>query len=193
MMVIRQAAIGDAHHLAQFAISAHGGLNEALYGGLIPGRSVESFLEPEFARPGVTAYYKNHWIAELDGQVAGGINAFPYDDFANDTHDPEIREERYAVLQPFENLPAAGTYHVMTLSVSPVYRKSGVGSALLMLACEQARERGFSEISLYVFGQNSGALALYEKSQFKIAGRAPVVDHPSLRYTGELFLMVAAL
>ena len=192
-MIIRQATIGDARHLAQFAISAHGGLEEALDGGLVPGRSVESFLEPEFARPGVTAYYKNHWIAELDGQVAGGISAFPFDDFANDTHDPEIPEERFAVFQPFGELPAAGTYHLVTISVSPAYRKAGVGSALLKFACDQARERGFSEISLYVFGQNSGALALYEKSEFTVAGRAPVVDHPSLRYTGELFLMIAPL
>jgi ribosomal protein S18 acetylase RimI-like enzyme len=192
-MIIRQATIGDAPHLAQFSISAHGGLNEAFYGGLVPGRSVESFLEAGFARSGSTESYKNHWIAEQGGQVAGGMRAFPYDDFANDIRDPEIPQERYAVFQPFANLPAAGTYYVETLAVSLACRKAGVGSALLMLARSQARERGFSEVSLHVFAQNAGAIAFYEKSQFNVAGREPVVDHPSLRYTGEIFLMVAFL
>ncbi len=192
-MLIRQADIVDLRHLAQFAISAHGGLEEALYGGLLSGRSVESFLEPEFAQSGSTAFYRNHWIAEHDGEVAGGIHAFPYDNFANDQHDPEIPEQRYAVLQPFDNLPAAGTYHINTLAVSPVFRKQGIGSDLLTFACNRARALEFPDISLYVFAQNAGALALYEKSGFKRAGRKPVVDHPSLRYSGELFLMVAAL
>ena len=192
-MLIRQADIVDLRHLAQFAISAHGGLEEALYGGLLSGRSVESFLEPEFAQSGSTAFYRNHWIAEHDGEVAGGIHAFPYDNFANDQHDPEIPEQRYAVLQPFDNLPAAGTYHVSTLAVSPAFRKQGIGSDLLTFACNRARALEFPDISLYVFAQNAGALALYEKSGFKRAGRKPVVDHPSLRYSGELFLMVAAL
>ena len=192
-MIIRQAALGDAHHLAQFAISAHGGLDEALYGGLVPGRSVENFLEPEYAKSGITAFHENHWIAELGDRVAGGIHAFPFDNFANDQHDPGIPEERYVVFRPFDNLPAGGTYHVYTLAVSPACRKRGVGSALLMSACKRARALEFSEISLYVFAQNAGALALYEKSRFKLAGREPVVDHPSLRYTGEVFLMVASL
>jgi ribosomal protein S18 acetylase RimI-like enzyme len=192
-MIIRHATIDDAPHLAQFAISAHGGLNEALYGGLVPGRTVESFLEPAFARTGTTAFYENHWIAEQDGQVAGGIQAFPYDDYANDISDPEIPQERYAVLQPFDNLSAAGTYYVETLAVTPACRKTGAGSALLMMACGHAGERGFSEVSLHVFAQNACALALYEKLGFKMAGREPVVDHPSLRYTGELFLMIASL
>lgn len=192
-MLIRQATKGDARHLARFAISAHGGLNETLYDGLVPGRSVESFLEPKYARPGITAYFENHWIAEQGGRIAGGIHSFPFDDFANDSHDPDVPPERYATFQPFDNLAAAGTYHVNTLAVSPACRKQGVGAALLMSACERARALEFPEISLYVFAQNTGARGLYEKSGFKVAGREPVVDHPALRYTGELFLMVAAL
>ena len=192
-MTFRQAAIGDVRHLARFAIMAHGGCNEALYDGLVPGQSIESVLEPRYSQSGVTTFYENHWIAEQDGQVAGGMHAFPFDDWANDSADPRIPEERYAILQPFSDLPAGGTYHVNALSVYPEFARRGIGSSLLSLACEHAKEKAFTEISLYVFTENAGALVLYETSGFKVVGREPVVEHPLVRYTGEVFLMAASL
>lgn len=192
-MTLRQAAIGDARHLARFAIMAHGGCNEALYDGLVPGQSIESVLEPSYSQSGTTAFYENHWIAEQDGQVAGGMHAFPFDDWENDPPDPRIPEERYGILQPFFNLPAPGTYYVNALSVYPEFCRRGIGSSLFSLACDHAKEKVFTEISLYVFAENVGALVLYEKSGFKVVGREPVVEHPLVRYTGEVFLMVASL
>ena len=192
-MTLRQAIAGDTRHLAQFAIMAHGGCNEALYDGLFPHQSIESVIEPGYSRSGTTTFYKNHWIAAESGQVAGGMHAFAFDVWADDPPDPRIPEEHYAVLQPFANLPASGTYHVNALSVYPEFCRKGIGASLLSLACEHGREKGFAEISLYVFAQNVGAVALYEKSGFKIVGREPVVEHPCLRYTGEIFLMATSL
>jgi len=192
-MTIRQATIGDAPHLARFAIMAHGGLNEALYEGLVPDQTIESVLEPSYSRSGVTAFYENHWIDEQDGRVAGGMHAFPFDDWANDPHDPRIPEERYAIAQPIFNLPAPGTYHVCALSTYTEFCRRGIARSLLSLACEHARVKQFSTISLYVFADNVGALALYEKMGFKVAGREPVIEHPLIRYTGEFFLMAATL
>jgi ribosomal protein S18 acetylase RimI-like enzyme len=57
------------------------------------------------------------------------------------------------------------------------------------LACDQAVEKGFSDLSLFVFAQNAGAVALYEKHGYKVAGRSPVVEHPLLRYTGDVLIM----
>ncbi len=192
-MTVRQAAIGDARHLARFAIMAHGGINEALYDGLVPDQSIEGVLEPSYSQSGVTAFYENHWIDEQDGRVAGGMHAFSFDNWENDPPDPRIPEERYRILQPFINLPAHGTYYVNALSTYPEFCRRGIASSLLSLACEQAKEKAFTEISLYVFSENVGALVLYEKFGFKVVGREPVVEHPLIIYTGEVFLMAATL
>ena len=192
-MTIRQAAIGDVSHLARFAVMMGGGCFEAIYDGLFPDQSIENILEPNFSQPGATDFHENHWIAEQDGRVAGGLHASPFDDFANDTDDPRVPEERYDVLKPIYDLPAPGTYFVNALSTYPEYCRRGIASSLLSLACEQGREKGFTEIGLYVFAQNTGALALYEKSGFKVVGREPVVEHPFLLYTGEAYLMTAPL
>ena len=193
-MRFRQATIDDTHHLARFVIMADGGCDEALYDGLFPDQSIESVLEPNYSQSGATDFYENHWIAEQDGRIAGGLHAFPFDNFANDPPpDPRVPKERYAILRPFDNLPAPGTYFVNALSTYPEFCRRGIGSSLLSLACEHGKEKGFSEISLYVYGGNAGAVALYEKSGFKVVGREPVVEHPLVRYTGEAFLMIAPL
>lgn len=193
-MNLRQATIDDAPHLARFATMMDGGCYEALYDGLIPGQSTESILEPMFSQSDATDFYQNHWIAEQDGQVAGGMHAFPYDDYANDPPpDPRIPEERFAIIQPWFNLPADGTYYLLALAVYPEYCRRGIGSSLLSLACEHAKEKEFTEISLHVYTENVGAVVLYEKSGFKIVDRGPIVEHPLIRYKGETILMVASL
>ncbi len=173
---------------------ADGGCDEALYDGLFPDQSIESVLEPNYSQSGTTDFYENHWIAEQDGQIAGGLHAFPFDDYANDPPpDPRVPEERYVLLQPFDNLPAPGTYYVNVLSVYPEFCRRGIASSLLSLACKHAKEKTFTEISLLVYGGNVGAVTLYEKLGFKVVGREPVVEHPLVRYTGEAFLMIASL
>ncbi|MFP6729917.1 MAG: N-acetyltransferase [Alphaproteobacteria bacterium] len=121
------------------------------------------------------------------------MHAFPFDNWANDPPDPRIPKERYAIVQPFDNLPAYGTFHVNALSTYPEYCRRGIAKSLLSRACDQAKEAAFTEISHYVFADNVGAFALYEKMGFKVVGREPTIEHPLLRYTGEVFLMVAAL
>ena len=112
-----------------------------------------------------------------DGQIAGALHAFPFDDYANDPPpDPRVPEERYAILKPFEDLPAPGTYFVNAISVYPEFCRRGIASSLLSLAFEHGKEAAFTEISLLVYGGNTGAVALYEKRGFKVVGREPVVE-----------------
>ncbi len=96
-----------------------------------------------------------------------------------------------APTQRHRNVPKL--YHVNALSTYPEFCRRGIASSLLSLACEQAKEKAFTEISLYVFSENVGALELYEKFGFKVVGREPVVEHPLIFYTGEVFLMAATL
>ena len=67
---------------------AHGGFNQALYGGL--DQSVENIIESELCDSGSTEYYKNYWVA-LDGnEIVGGLLAFPYDDQDADSDHPRL-------------------------------------------------------------------------------------------------------
>ncbi len=53
--------------------------------------------------------------------------------------------------------------HIFLLYVAPEHRRQGIGSALVTLAENWARERGDKQISLQVFTTNKPAVNLYEK------------------------------
>ncbi|GIT47511.1 MAG: hypothetical protein Ct9H300mP13_3070 [Gammaproteobacteria bacterium] len=52
-----------------------GGVMEALYHELIPGQGAKQVIERLFSRLRPTAL-ANCWVAECEGQVVGGLNAF---------------------------------------------------------------------------------------------------------------------
>lgn len=60
---------------------------------------------------------------------------------------------------------------VLTFCVVEGARRGGMGAALLEAACERVRGRGGVQIFLEVSQDNSGALALYQKSGFVAVGR----------------------
>lgn len=61
--------------------------------------------------------------------------------------------------------------HLFSLYIEPKYAGKGFGKALLAAALGRLSERGFREISLWVFKANLGALGLYKKMEFEPTGR----------------------
>ena len=64
---------------------------------------------------------------------------------------------------------------------------------MLSIAREQAHQRGFDTLSLQVFEQNEGAVKLYKRNGFKVAGCAPVVPHELIDHTGDVLLMASEI
>jgi ribosomal protein S18 acetylase RimI-like enzyme len=191
---IRQATGDDIPHLARFQTEAYGGYNEVLYDGLIPGQSIESLVQPQFAQPDTTPFYENHWVAMYDGQVVGGIHAFAMKDMEKFPRDPLVPEARHAMAEEYlHHLPAPDTYYIHALAVYPEFRGKGIATILLSLGLKHAENEGFAECSLYVFAENTSAVALYKKYGFKVANRYRITEHPLLYYSGDTLLMTCAV
>ena len=108
--------------------------------------------------------------------------------------DPLVPEERYmAIYEDLNDIQAPGTYYIHVLTIYPEFHRKGIASTLLSLALKQTAEKGFAECSLFVFAENVGAIALYEKHGFKEAARTPVTEHPLLYYTGDMLLMTCVV
>ena len=183
----RRTSQADIPHLIRIRMMAHGGFNEALYENL--DQSIEEIIETDLSNSMLTDYYKNYWVALHGDEIAGGLHAFPCDDFENDPRNPLVPEERYLIEEPFYEIQGSGTYYIHALSVFPEFTRRGVGSVLLELAREQAIMRGFSELSLHVFAENVGAVSLYDKHGYQEIGRRPLVPHPRMIYSGDILLM----
>ncbi|TQN42401.1 acetyltransferase (GNAT) family protein [Blastococcus colisei] len=63
---------------------------------------------------------------------------------------------------------AAWIYH---LWVAPSERRRGLGRRLVEEAADAVRERGARHLQLNVFGDNTGAIALYERMGFSITAQ----------------------
>lgn len=89
-------------------------------------------------------------VAELNGDVAGfcSVTAPSRDDDAGDR-----------------------TCEVTAIYVDPDAWRAGVGRALLDAALNQLRQDGCEEATLWVFAQNAGANAFYERFGFAPDGR----------------------
>ena len=79
----------------------------------MPGKSVAEMIERRFLFEGSSKSYKNCWVIEVDGEVAGDLHAHLYDDMDDDPPDQIVPERRFVVVEPMIAIekPAYGTFH----------------------------------------------------------------------------------
>jgi ribosomal protein S18 acetylase RimI-like enzyme len=192
---LRRATETDVPDLARLHIMAAHGIIDALYHDLVPGVPTEKVFEWRFTQTGSVKSYEYCWVAQQGSQTIGMAHAHPIDGLAAAPSDPRLTPDRLAVVAPFAALSdqARGSYHINAVAVAPECRGGGIGNRLMALATSEAERRGFTELSLIVFEQNSRAAALYQRLGFQVAGRSPAVPHPLLHHTGDLLLMMRRL
>jgi hypothetical protein len=111
-ITVRQATVSDIPHLAFFLLEATGGIIEAIYHGVIPERPTQQIVEHLFSLPGSISSLANCWVAEHEGAVVGGLNAFPYDAFDQEPVNPLFLEER----RPLARLPINSLLQAVIIS-----------------------------------------------------------------------------
>jgi ribosomal protein S18 acetylase RimI-like enzyme len=186
----RPATREDSRKIAELFGIASGGVAEYLWSTLVteyPGLAPIEIGARRYAREEGAFSYKNCTVAELGGEVVGMLHAFPMEE----PEQEEAGEDVDPILEPYSRLEVPGSYYVSAMAVFPKHQGKGLGKRMLEIATEQARDRGYQQVSLLVFGQNEGAVELYRRNGFRVVDRAPVVPHEFIRYTGEVLLMTA--
>lgn len=105
---------------------------------------------------------------------------------------PEDMPAMFRPLQELENL-APSTWYVNVLAAYPQHRNRGLGTRLLDLAEDLAREAGLSALSIIVAGDNTGARRLYERAGYTEVARRPIVKENWLCDSTEWVLLVRRL
>ncbi len=185
----RAATEEDRYELACLFRMASGGVADYMWSRLAPKYPGLTPLEigaRRFAREEGNFSYRRCVVAEQDGAVIGMVFTFPIE-----VGQEAERELADPILKPYEELEIAGSFYICALALLPRFRGRGVGTKMLSIARKQAHQRGFGTLSLLVFEQNGGAVRLYERNGFKVAGRAPVVRHELIHHTGDVLLMVS--
>jgi ribosomal protein S18 acetylase RimI-like enzyme len=187
----RTATREDRYELARLFRIASGGVADYMWSRLAPKYPGLTPLEigaRRFAREEGNFSYKNCVVAEQDGAVIGMLFTFPIEDGREADDGPTD-----PILKPYEELEIPGSFYICALVLLPAFRGRGAGTKMLSIARKHAHQRGFGTISLLVFEQNGGAVRLYERNGFKVAGRAPVVPHELIDHTGDVLLMASKI
>ncbi len=186
--LIRQATRRDAEALAKLIDIAGEGIPGWLWTRACIEGQAPLDIGIERARRSTGGFsYTNALVADKSGDALGMVLSYAIveapDGDPNDLPDP---------IAPFVALEklSVDTWYVNALAVFAAARNRGIGAKLMAAAEDQARKNGFCEMSIQVYGQNTGAVRLYEKLGYRFAASEPVRLHPSPPYyTGDVLLL----
>ena len=186
--IVRPARKEDCGAIAALYSISSDGVADYIWTRLAgPGQDIFEVGRQRYEREGTAFSYENCTVVEIDGRGAGMLVAFPM-------HvEPGEAESDDPVLRPYARLEEDDSYYICGVALFPEYRGLGIGTRLMALAEQHAREQGFDKLSLIVFEKNEGAMRLYERLGYREAAREAIVPHPLIHFTGDAVLMVRDL
>ncbi|MEA2404599.1 MAG: Acetyltransferase family [Thermoleophilaceae bacterium] len=187
-MRVRPAQQGDGAKVAELFYSTDPAVFDRLCGD---GATARGVLESCFARPGTAASAEVVWVAELDGEAAGAMAAFPLGESTRRSRPffrllmlrtPPWRWPReWALRREAESAPAPppGCFYVDSLATFPRVRRRGVATALLAEAERRAVALGIGRLAIDTGADNGPARAAYLRAGFRqTAESAPTKSLP---------------
>lgn len=191
-MLVRDAVKDDAPVLAPFHRLAAAGVVEFLFEGLVPGVSPDELLTGFIAETGNVSSFENCMVAEQDGAIVGMFTAYPAEQHrVTPEMESFLPPERLAPLRQFFESRVEGSFYVDTFAVSEIYRRRGVGTALMEGVRDRARSSGFESICLIVLAANTGGRTFYEQNGFAEVRPVPLGPMPGVAYEQGALLLEA--
>lgn len=183
-ITLRAATRDDARALAQIIDIAGEGLPGYLWAGMAgPGEAPRDVGMARAARDAGGFSWRNAHLAEVDGQVAGGLISYRLGT------DPEPLDDLPPMLRPLQALEnrAPGSHYVNAIATLAPFRGRGVGRALMAQAAALGAEA--PELSLIVSSGNAPALRLHARLGYGERAREPMVGN-GWRATGSHWVLM---
>lgn len=165
-ITVRPARLDDAPFVAPLIVDAIDEIANRITGEDEPKAILKS-LEELFKRTDNRHSYKNTYIAENNGEVAGIMVVYGGDQATIlDSNLEKWLAAKEAMVQTIEVEARPDEFYIDTICTAPQYRGHGVGTTLLKYADKIAKEKGYEKVSLSVEKQKERARHLYEKMGF---------------------------
>ncbi|WP_397536777.1 GNAT family N-acetyltransferase [Rummeliibacillus pycnus] len=168
-ITVRPAQLADAPFVAPLIVDAIDEIANRLTGEDEP-RAILNELEVLFKRSDNRHSYKNTYIAEITGEIAGIMVVYGGDKAPTlDSNLENWLVSKGAEIQTIEVEARPDEFYIDTICTAPHFRGHGVGTTLLKYADIIAKEKGYHKVSLSVEKQKERARHLYEKMSFTYA------------------------
>lgn len=185
---VRHATRRDATDLVAFVDMAGEGLPSHFWAELAaPGQGPFEVGRNRALRDEGAFAWRNAWIAEVDGDVAGSLVCYRIEDEVDLSS--LARMSRLARDLTLLEAEAPGYWYVNVLAIYPEYRGLGVASALLAHAEALGRAAGAKGMAIIVASENEPAVRLYAKTGYREQTRRPLVAYPGFPRGGDWVLL----
>lgn len=180
--------------LAQYINETAGGLLDFLYYGLIPGRETIDLLAEFLADGDRYDSYTSITVAEYQGEIVGLVSSYPASYHKVD-HEMEefFPKARLDSVRGFFDTRIDDSYYLSAIFVDDKFRGRGIGSKLISLTKEKAKNYGYHELTLLVLENNDVALEVYRKNGFKKVKHAKLGKNDFMSNTEGVFLLSSEL
>ncbi|MGG0656122.1 N-acetyltransferase family protein [Rummeliibacillus pycnus] len=165
-ITVRPAQLTDATYAAPLIIDAIGEIANRLTGE-DELQAILTELEVLFKRTDNRHSYKNTYVAEIAGEVAGIMVVYGGDQAPTlDNNLEKWLTAKGATIQSIEVEARTDEFYIDTICTAQQFRGQGVGTVLLKYADIVAKEKGYHKVSLSVEKPKERARHLYEKMGF---------------------------
>ena len=192
---IRPATVEDARDIARLIAISSDGVAMIEWEEAAAAEGVEplDIGERTYRNPEGDYSWRNCTIVEKDGKVAGMLLAFAMPKAAPRDPAQRPRMDDANVFAPYMYLEEPDSWYICGVAFYPEHRGQGLGTKLMSVANDQARQKGFKTLSLVAFAKNEGSVRLYKRLGYEVVDQAAVVPHPLIHYSGDALLMVSRM
>lgn len=191
-ILYRKGKVEDCSKIAEGINLASGGIVEFLFHGLLANNTATEIMA-DFLRD-ETGYdsYKNAIVAEYQGEIVGVVYSYPakFHEISEETKE-FFPSNRLALLAEFFNSRVDNSLFLDSIYVDGNFRGRGIGSTLIELTKQKARESGYTQLSLMVMNENTTARRTYERTGFTIVKHIAVKEHHLIPNKGGIYLLVS--
>jgi len=188
----RPATRADGAALAVLVDIAGEGMPTSFWQDLAgPGRSVLELGRDRARREEGGFSYRRATIAEIGDEIVAALIVYPLDD----PNDLSKLDEMPAHVHPLLRLEAQapGSWYVNVLATFGEFRGQGIGTALLDVAEQRARQASAGTMSIIVGTWNDGACRLYRRAGYQEIATEPAILPAGFPQSGDWQLLTKPL
>lgn len=184
----------DCTKIGEGIDKASGGILEFLFHGLVKNRTAGQVMADLLRNGSGNESYTNAIVAEYQNEVIGIVYSYSarFHEISDETR-KFFPSDRLKFLADFYNSRVDESLFLDSIYVEEKFRGQGIGSKLIALTKQKAKENGYKQLSLMVMSDNQIARQTYERSGFKIVKHINVKEHWLIPNKGGIYLLVSDL
>lgn len=184
----------DCSKIAEGIELASGGIMEFLFHGLLDKYTPSQVMANLLRKKTDNDSYENAIVAEHEGDVIGIVYSYPakFHGISEETRS-YFSSDKLTYLADFFNSRVENSWFLDSIFVNEKFRGEGVGSKLIELTKQKAKENGYHQLSLMVMADNSVARYTYERNKFTVVKHINIKEHELIPHKGGIYLLVSDL